>query len=77
MTPARCPKCVGESQVIDSRPTPKAIRRRRKCINCRFRWTTLEVTEGALLLEASTKRFARFKKELNELIERFTDEGLT
>lgn len=75
-SPAQC-RCGGDSNVIDSRHTDKAIRRRRKCVACGLRWTTLEVTEGSLLLEASTKRFARFKKELNELIDNFTDEGLT
>lgn len=75
MTPARCVKCGNDSTVIDSRQNDKAIRRRRKCTFCAFRWTTLEVPEGALLIEASTKRMAQFKVELDELIRRFIDEG--
>lgn len=77
MTPARCIKCGSDSTVIDSRQNDKAIRRRRKCQGCGFRWTTLEVPEGALLIEHSTKRFAQFRKDLDELIARFTEEGLT
>lgn len=77
MTPARCIKCSGDSTVIDSRHGAKAIRRRRKCQSCGFRWTTMEVPEGTLLIEQSTKRFAQFRKDLDELIARFTEEGLT
>ena len=41
----RCPFCGGEdSQVKDSRPTEdsNAIRRRRVCLTCQFRFTTFE-----------------------------------
>lgn len=44
----RCPKCgCDESKVIDSRPSENndAIRRRRECSRCGFRFTTYERRE--------------------------------
>lgn len=40
-----CPKCKkGLTTCIDSRPSKEtAIRRRRKCIDCGYRFTTIEV----------------------------------
>src|SRR3989440_11479622 len=41
----RCPKCQSlDTQVKDSRPTEEsaAIRRRRVCLSCQFRFTTFE-----------------------------------
>jgi hypothetical protein len=39
-----CPSCGNkDDSVIDSRPHKDAIRRRRVCANCGFRFTTLEV----------------------------------
>lgn len=48
-----CPKCQNNgSRVIDSRPTDdgKAIRRRRECEECGFRFTTFERIEVIPLL---------------------------
>jgi len=36
-------KCGGETKVTDSRPHGKSIRRRRECLGCGERWSTLEV----------------------------------
>ena len=44
----RCPRCgCEESKVVDSRPSENndAIRRRRECIGCGFRFTTYERCE--------------------------------
>lgn len=44
----RCPKCgCEESKVVDSRPSESndAIRRRRECASCGFRFTTYERCE--------------------------------
>jgi len=49
----RCPKCgCDESKVIDSRPSENndAIRRRRECVNCGFRFTTYERREELPLM---------------------------
>jgi transcriptional repressor NrdR len=49
----RCPKCQhNNSRVVDSRQADdgRAIRRRRECENCGFRFTTFERIEAAPLL---------------------------
>ena len=49
----RCPKCgCEESKVVDSRPSESndAIRRRRECTRCGFRFTTYERCEETPLL---------------------------
>ena len=49
----RCPKCgCEESKVVDSRPSESndAIRRRRECIRCGFRFTTYERCEEVPLV---------------------------
>jgi transcriptional repressor NrdR len=49
----RCPKCQNNhSRVVDSRQSDdaKAIRRRRECENCGFRFTTFERIEATPLL---------------------------
>ncbi len=45
----RCPKCGHqEDKVVDSRPADEgaAIRRRRECLNCHYRYTTYEKIES-------------------------------
>lgn len=43
----RCPGCgKWESAVTDTRGSNNSIRRRRRCLNCRERFTTFETTEG-------------------------------
>jgi transcriptional repressor NrdR len=49
----RCPKCgCDESKVVDSRPSENndAIRRRRECASCGFRFTTYERREEMPLM---------------------------
>lgn len=49
----KCPNChQNGSRVVDSRPSDNghAIRRRRECENCGFRFTTFERVEAAPLL---------------------------
>lgn len=49
----RCPKCgCEESKVVDSRPSESndAIRRRRECAKCGFRFTTYERCEEMPLM---------------------------
>ena len=58
-----CPNChQNASRVIDSRPSDenRAIRRRRECENCGFRFTTFERIETApLLVIKKTERVNR------------------
>lgn len=39
----QCPKCNGESKVIDSRDGETARRRRRQCLRCKNRYSTYEI----------------------------------
>ena len=38
-----CPVCGGDTIVLDSRPRPDTVHRRRKCLNCDHRFSTYEV----------------------------------
>lgn len=64
----QCPKCHSEdTRVIDSRPAEEntTIRRRRKCENCEFRFTTFERIEKSPLLvikkDGNREEFSREK----------------
>lgn len=43
-----CPKCVNRSFVTDSRPHHGGIKRRRQCVVCNHRFTTLEQVSNIL-----------------------------
>jgi transcriptional repressor NrdR len=46
-----CPSCgFKENKVIDTRPEDTAIRRRRECLSCHYRFTTFETIEILPLL---------------------------
>ena len=38
-----CPKCYGETHVVDSRPNEDSVRRRRECVECKHRFSTVEI----------------------------------
>ena len=63
----RCPNCGSlDTKVLDSRPTEDgyAIRRRRECLNCGFRFTTYERFEvGPILVVKKDGRRERFDRE--------------
>ena len=41
----QCPRCKAYGlSITDSRPDGKTIRRRRKCLNCGYRFTTYEIS---------------------------------
>ena len=45
----KCPKCLGDAHTIDSRiRSDGSIRRRRKCAQCGYRFTTTEAIVGNL-----------------------------
>jgi len=65
-----CPKCKkGDTSVVDSRETEdgKAIRRRRVCEKCKFRFTTYEEPEKSNFIvvkkDGSRERYDRSKVE--------------
>lgn len=59
----RCPSCGhSESKVVDSRPGPEggAIRRRRACESCDFRFTTWERVDADLVVQKRDGRREAF-----------------
>lgn len=38
-----CPVCGGDTKVIDSRPSEDSVQRRRKCLECDYRFNTIEI----------------------------------
>ena len=47
----KCPKCQSENfKVLDTRASDEAVRRRRECVSCGFRFTTYERIEQPTLL---------------------------
>lgn len=38
-----CPICGGDTKITDSRGNVESVRRRRECIDCRHRFTTIEM----------------------------------
>lgn len=38
-----CPHCGGETHVVDSRPNEDSTRRRRECVECKHRFSTVEI----------------------------------
>ncbi len=66
----KCPKCANDdSKVLDSRPTNDglAIRRRRECIKCEFRFSTHEEME--ILDLTVVKRDGKKEPYMREKIE--------
>jgi len=66
----KCPKCKkGDTSVVDSRDAEdnKAVRRRRSCDKCSFRFTTFERMEMSNFVvvkkDGSRERYARAKVE--------------
>ena len=41
-----CPKCQGDSKVVDMRTLGSGSnRRRRECVKCEWRWSSIEITD--------------------------------
>lgn len=38
-----CPNCGAPTKVVDSRPSAKTVVRRRKCLECKYRFSTIEI----------------------------------
>ncbi len=65
----RCPNCDNsETKVLDSRPVESAIRRRRECEKCSFRFSTYEEVE--ILDLTVTKRKGSREPYSREKLER-------
>ena len=61
----RCPYCgYADTKVTDSRDADDGIRRRRECLNCGQRFTTMErLTTGSLLVAKKDGRREEFSRE--------------
>lgn len=63
MAGVRCVECGSDqSEVIDSRPGPNKVRRRRRCTNCFRRFTTEET-----VLKPSSRALHLSRKKVLEL----------
>ncbi len=61
----RCPACTtGEGAVLETRVTKLGIRRRRRCITCKHRWSTVEMDAGVVEQLARLSRSAAALREL-------------
>lgn len=38
-----CPMCNGQTKVTNSRPEDDCVNRRRECLDCHYRFSTVEV----------------------------------
>jgi len=61
----RCPYCgFGDTKVTDSRDTDEGIRRRRECLNCNQRFSTVErMATGTLLVAKKDGRREEFSQD--------------
>ena len=67
----KCPKCWGDAHTIDSRiRSDGSIRRRRKCLECAYRFTTTEV-----LADAIEKSISRTSYEYCFLNQEYTSQN--
>jgi|HubBroStandDraft_1064217.scaffolds.fasta_scaffold09768_3 transcriptional regulator NrdR family protein len=81
----RCPRCKATGNtVVDSRPFASGRRRRRRCFECGYRWTTQEI-EGDLVkllrrLEAALRAGLEHMDRADELVrglaEKLSDQEL-
>ena len=54
-----CPICGCETSVVDSRPSEDSVKRRRQCVECKHRFTTVEIDADyyAILMPTDKKAF--------------------
>lgn len=66
-----CPKCQDDmTDVIDSRKKPLGVHRRRECLVCGYRYSTIEIdVKRFKLLQAMADQIHGFAEELDNLIE--------
>ena len=60
-----CAKCHGESRVVDSRVSNANTRRRRECLTCKHRWSTMEISSE--LAETFQDRLTTLRVSLSDL----------
>ena len=72
-----CPVCDGETFVYDSRPKQDSTNRRRKCLSCGYKFTTVEIDRDFYknLIKDKNQLFSDLsgdvKKVVEETVEQF------
>ena len=56
-----CPVCGGKTKVVDSRPEPDCVHRRRVCVKCKHSFTTSEIEDDL------RKRLEELKKQRKKI----------
>lgn len=51
-----CPKCGGDTKVVDSRKSIDHVIRYRRCIECKYRFNTIETDEDIYVRLEKGKR---------------------
>lgn len=52
-----CPICGGKTHMVDTRPTEDSVKRRRECVECKHRFSTVEIDADYYeILTKGTKR---------------------
>lgn len=70
-----CLYCNGSTIVIDTRPTKSGIRRRRKCLDCGERFTTIETAKGQSFdaLSSAVNEVSKLKVRCDEVIKKLAE----
>ena len=70
-----CPKCSGDTKVLETRSLKDALRRRRECLRCQHRYTTYETRTkepdlAVLILELENLSYDhnKLQKRINHLL---------
>jgi len=56
-----CPKCYAKTKVIDSRTDEDSTERRRECLECGYRFSTIEIDKD--LYERTVKQNDKRQRE--------------
>lgn len=43
-----CPICEGKTKILETRADTDCIRRRRRCLDCRYTFVTMEISKDLL-----------------------------
>lgn len=62
-----CPICEGTTKVIDSRPTCDTVRRCRVCVDCGYKFNTIETDEDMQARQAKKLELLRFRVVYNRV----------
>lgn len=76
----QCPKCSNQdSKVIESRDANNAVRRRRECLGCGYRFTTYERVERSMVVvvKSDGRRVLFDRQKLATAIHRSVGKSLT